>query len=208
MDADIIAHPDLLRHHLEAHLADPDAIVLGCLYAVAISAETWNTTVRDAEQWNFSNVSDLFNRAAHEPRLQDRRISWMSSRGVESINHLPAPWLCVWTGNVSLSRQVFERVGLLDEQMSRSSDLDLGYRLWRERYNLTFNQLACGFHYPHHRDYASDENLDRSSALYMLEKYSDPCMEILAKYQFDDVMSEIEKMNRMATYQDKSNGSN
>ena len=188
MDADIIARSDLVEQHLKAHQLQPQAVILGYVYAVAISADRWRELVENPTGWDFSNPTNLFKQASQEPALGDPREMRI---GNHDINDLPAPWLCFWTNNVSMSKGVFKKVGVFDEKMTRSSDLEMGYRLWRFGCTFVYCREASGFHFPHPRDYSVDAALDYTSELYMFNKHPDPTTEILTAFGFNQASKEL-----------------
>ncbi|MBC5798423.1 MAG: glycosyltransferase family 2 protein [Candidatus Eremiobacteraeota bacterium] len=119
-DADIIAAPDLLRHHLARHRADGDLAVVGMELQVGSFAEYERLRDHPAQR-----------RPLHPPSR--KRLSW----------------LYFLTGNASVRKRDLERVGCFDESFTGygHEDLELGYRLAHAGVTLFYQPRAVNYHW-------------------------------------------------------------
>jgi len=120
LDDDVLAQPGLVQAHLDAQ--DQDRVVLG--YSKPILAEQASWFQCDARRW----WEDRFTQIGQA----DHRFTYRD----------------FFSGNVSLSAELFRRVGGFDTTFSgRLEDYELGLRLIRLGTRFYFAQQAIGHHY-------------------------------------------------------------
>ena len=124
LDDDMEALPELIEAHLAAHREHPDSVVLG-YFPVATHAQTTDLFELSSALW----WADEF-KAREQP---EHRFTFRD--------------LC--SGNFSLPRQLFDRVGGFDDQFgSRAGeDYELGVRLLKQRARLLYARGAASLHH-------------------------------------------------------------
>ena len=194
LDGDIIASSQLLEEHVAQHHLG-NQIVLGLIYGAGLSPKKWEEKNGELDSWPFDNPKKLFYLARESPNLVDQREIWLNG---QNINHFKAPWLCFWTGNASIDRDLLCTMGMFDENMTRSEDLEMGYRLHKRKAKFQYSKFAAGLHYPHPRDYKEDEEQDQQSELYLYKKYCDIQTEMLSTFGFNSVVGQMERAEVLA----------
>ncbi len=119
LDDDITADPGLLRAHLEAARTDPEVIVIG-----------YSEPVIPTGGWFAKGLAAWWN------ELFDT---------MERPDHLFA-FTDVLTGNLSVGKAVFDRLGGFDSGLACREDHEFGYRAIRAGVPLTFSRAARGLH--------------------------------------------------------------
>ena len=119
-DSDIIAAPDLLARHLAHHDAPGARAVVG----MEVQVDTYEDYLRKRGDRGLRNP-------LHGER--PKRLSW----------------LYFLTGNASVPKAQFERVGRFDETFTGygHEDLELGYRLQRAGTPIVYEPRAVNYHY-------------------------------------------------------------
>ncbi len=118
-DADILADPDLVACHAQAHARHPGDAVVGCEIQVSSFAEY----------------------------LEFRQNPQAHARHRPSRRHLP--WHYFLTGNASVRRETLLGVGLFDESFTGygHEDLELGYRLLKRGLKIRYCPQAINYHW-------------------------------------------------------------
>lgn len=119
-DSDMIAHPDLLQTHIDAHDKSPTA---SCF-----EGRTFNLT------------------ELHWPP-DDAKLYPYITKAYQKGDKLG--WFYFLTGNLSFPKSVFEAEGGFDESFESYGweDLELGYRLSQKKVPLYFLPDAINYHY-------------------------------------------------------------
>lgn len=124
LDDDVIPTPNLVDAHARAHHLDGDRVVLGPYPPLPI--RTPDLFRQFMQNWWKAHFARLAS-PGHKFRYSD-----------------------LLTGNLSISRTVWERIGGLDPQFSRArEDIELGIRLMRAGIPFHFEPAALGWHYEH-----------------------------------------------------------
>ena len=122
LDDDVLPEPQLVEEHLGWHARhpEPEVGVLGL--------------VRWADELRVTPFMRWLERGIH--------FDFANIEGEE------AGWGRFYTANVSLKRELIERVGGFDEERLPFGyeDLDLAYRMHAHGFRLLFNRHACGEH--------------------------------------------------------------
>ncbi len=121
-DADILASPELLEHHLDAHRRADDqrVAIVGCELQV-------------------NSLAD-YARQRDNPRLR---------HPLHPSDRRRLSWLYFLTGNASVRREDVVAVGGFDEDFTGygHEDLELGYRLEKSGVALCYEPRAVNFHW-------------------------------------------------------------
>ncbi len=82
------------------------------------------------------------------PVIPDRQREPPMRAVLDNIDWLEEPWRLCYTGNLSLPRALFDRIGGFDDAFSGwgLEDLDLGVRLHRAGARWVFSRFAVGYH--------------------------------------------------------------
>jgi glycosyltransferase involved in cell wall biosynthesis len=136
LDSDVIVPAHFLARHLAYHRDRSHTCVVGSVVYVS-------------EEMSVPVPSDTAGRAVldgHPDPLENLPI-YLSER----IGCAPYAWLLVHSGNLSVPRDLFWRVGGFDEEFSTWSieDLDLGWRLQEGGARFVFSRRAFGYHHSH-----------------------------------------------------------
>lgn len=120
LDDDLLPLPGFLGEHMRFHLQDTEAVVLGkFLPDLEARKEGWNI-------W--------------EERIFQRHYQSMEE------GRRPPAGRRLYSGNFSVARQHFLKVGGFDEQLQRNEDVDLGLRLERAGLRFHFSPQAAAVH--------------------------------------------------------------
>ncbi|MDI6839529.1 MAG: glycosyltransferase [bacterium] len=118
LDDDLLPIPSFLRAHIECHTQE--------------------------------HYVGIGNRKYIESKQQKWLARYLSTRGVHKlINKENIPFKCLWTGNTSFRKEDIMKVGLFDEQFKGimgGEDLELGYRLEKERMKFRYVKEAITYH--------------------------------------------------------------
>ena len=120
LDDDVIPDPTLLYEHVRCHCDNDNSVVIGRVSpAVKAKRPGWS-------KW--------------EEQLLERHFKTLAEKRKEVVGrHL-------YSGNFSVTRKHFLRVGGFDETMTRAEDVDLGLRLEQIGLRFRFNPKADGIH--------------------------------------------------------------
>lgn len=124
LDDDMEASPGCLEAHLEGHQGHPHTVVLG-YFAPARGKQSEDIFVERVNTWWGERFSQMCKKS-HRFTFQD-----------------------LFAGNVSLSRDLFFRVGRFDERFigRAGEDLELAVRLLKHRTRFRFIQAAACLHH-------------------------------------------------------------
>jgi len=123
LDDDMIASASLVREHSEVHLQEPQAVVIGHLTVPAADREPWVA-------WEDAQVHRHF-------------------AALKSGESIPGP-RDFYTGNCSVSVELFNRVGGFDANLPRAEDVELGYRLAGAGARFYYRAAADSLHLGRH----------------------------------------------------------
>lgn len=134
LDDDIMAAPDLLQRHLEAHRGSEALVAVGRLAPASLDdVPPW---------WRWL-----------EGQLDKQYQAMLAGRR-------PIDGLCLYSGNFSVSRDAFLQAGGFDERLAHCEDIELGLRLQRRGARFVLALQARGEHWGY-RDYASWREMAR-----------------------------------------------
>ena len=129
LDDDLIAIPNLLRQHCEAHFGSQPRVVHGPIYIADGSSQT---IIRHVVENFYRSYYHSLNpeMELHYPEGLASSMSVLSS-----------------LANSSMSRDVLLRSGGFDEQILTAEDLELGIRLWKMGASFRFMPTAIAYEY-------------------------------------------------------------
>ncbi|MGC4891483.1 glycosyltransferase family 2 protein [Micromonospora sp. DT227] len=179
LDVDCIAHPDLLRGHIDAQAGRPVA-VCGYTSARELTPDTWRLLL--GPNWDFGDSLATFARADRSPYLHDTLTELLAEPS-------PSDWAFFWTHNVSLPRWAFTHVGGFSQTFPYKGveDIEYGYRLARAGLPTIFAPGARAIHQPHERRRGHDITFDRHNEHILVRRY--PTVEVEAVCSYDIVNS-------------------
>jgi len=119
-DADILADERLLEEHARLHEEEKGVAVVGC-----------EVQVDSLEEYEDARAHPERRRTLHPPTRRE------------------LPWLYFLTGNASAPKAALLEAGLFDESFTGygHEDLELGYRLIRQRLRIRYNPAAVNYHW-------------------------------------------------------------
>jgi glycosyltransferase involved in cell wall biosynthesis len=123
LDDDMIASPSLVRQHAQAHLEHPEAVVVGHLSVPAAEREPW---------------------VAWEDAQLERHFA-----ALKSGERIPGP-RDFYTGNCSVSANLFNKAKGFDTDLPRAEDVELGYRLAAAGAHFYYRPEADSLHLGRH----------------------------------------------------------
>ncbi len=126
-DADILASPQLVERHLDAHARRPCSAIVGC-----------EVRVDSLEDYGALTAVAGARRGGVHPR-RTLHPAWKRR----------LPWFFFLTGNASVERDALVRAGLFDDRFTAygHEDLDLGYRLQRGGVRIRYEAAAISYHW-------------------------------------------------------------
>lgn len=147
-DADMIANPELIRHHVELHSCHGGNIVVvgRRLHVSNEDASGLLTTARARERRPTEWIKILDERASPDRRDDYfRSIDW-------SLYNSAAPWRAAITCNLSVRTALVRAQGGFDPAYDGAygyEDLDLAYRLHYSGARFVLQARAIGYHIDH-----------------------------------------------------------
>jgi len=159
LDGDSWALPSLVRRHLDFGACDKGrTTLLG--RRLELGWDRLRRVMNDGQigEGLPAHEDDLRYAHAHDVDIVDLRIH-------------RAPWMCAYTHNMSVDRELFRSLGGFDESFVTwgHEDIELGYRLFLahgRRGGFAYDRDAVCVHLPHFRDFAGnwrmgERNLER-----------------------------------------------
>ena len=144
LDCDIIAHPSLVKNHLQFHGKARNLVVLGYRYRA-----TRETPTLDMEDPKAAH-SFMWSRPG-QWKPDEREDFWQ--KRTTKITQPPVNWGCLYSHNVSIHRDFILRVGGFDPEFRGcgGEDVELGYRIHKLGGEFVVARDAVGFHQYHER---------------------------------------------------------
>ena len=165
-DGDRICAPGLLAAHANAADGHPDRINVGEIREVYVS----NLEERRAgiEADIAAGCADLARRSRRPHFVAEVFRHVLDEKGVASP---PAPWMCFFSGNLSVPRALFRQAGGFNERFVAwgMEHFELGYRLVRSGAEIHHLPDAVSYHVAHRRPAGFYESGIAASAALMRE---------------------------------------
>jgi len=145
IDSDIVADPFLLEEHLKSHQKEKNISVIGYRFHLK---RVFHHLLRNLIR------KKAFDRLWQLPLRIDVRETGYKYSQAKELNQHPAPWRFYHSNNISLTRELFQRLGGFDDSFRGwgDEDLELGYRLWKNGVKFVLNRDAIGIHLDHSFD--------------------------------------------------------
>lgn len=175
LDTDVLACPDFVDRHIEAH-AGPDArAVAGYVYGYNRRSEMPGL----AEALASAPPEDVVARLGGQDGMRDRRYDFLAEYGFD-LNRCPRPWTCFWTSNISIRSTDFWEAGGFDEDFEGwgLEDTELAFRIRQKGIPFHFCQQAWVVHVPHERNLPQQLSQLAVNAERFFRKHPEPVIEI------------------------------
>jgi GT2 family glycosyltransferase len=162
-DADMLLATNALESHVRYHMQIPNAAVCSQFWRIAYS----KTALDALQEPDVNKLRTLGHSAIH-----DTSISWSEI----SDPHPSSNWWAFLSGQLSINRRDFEKIGRWDEKYTGwgAEDNDLGYRIHKAGMQTLFASDIRAFHIDHpitREDYAQKCRTALRNLKYMCEKY-------------------------------------
>lgn len=165
MDADSLAAPDLVAHHLRSPGDTGPEVVYGRRLE-----PSWGTFGAMAAGGAVPGEDELL------PMEGDHRDLPQSDPAVFDV-YRRTGWMFGFTHNLSLPRELYEQVGGFDESFVQwgYEDTDFTYRIYRHRGRdsgcFRYEPAALCYHAPHFRDWTTEWERTKPVLPYLVDKY-------------------------------------
>lgn len=123
LDDDMLAQPELVGAHARLHMQHPSAVLIGHVLTPGDRREAWVA-------WEDVEMKRHFNALASDARKPGPRD--------------------FYSGNCSVSTDLFYRIAGYDANLPRAEDIDLGYRLQAAGAHFYYDPTACSTHLGRH----------------------------------------------------------
>ena len=204
-DDDLIASPQFLESHFNAHKHSTRKIVHGAIYEMScykffsdpltgvlltqFSEEVADklknlkamTLLLPLAMNNFAEFSKHFKRKSKFEKNIETELSLPT-------NEQTVPWLGFTGGNVSIKKCWLEHIGGFDENLGKewgAEDIELGYRLFNLDFIWTYEGLASNYHISHYRENFME--LGKIAHDYCMKKHRTKEMELLWLFLSGDI---------------------
>jgi glycosyltransferase involved in cell wall biosynthesis len=211
-DDDLIASPQFLESHFNAHTDSHKKIVHGAIYEMAYYkffldplngvllpqySEDMGKKLKNLKAKtpllslainNFAEFSKYFEKKSKFEQDIEKELSL-------STNERAVPWLGFTGGNVSIKKCWLEHLGGFDENLGKewgAEDIELGYRLYNLGFIWTYMGSASNYHISHYRENFME--LGKKSHNYCQKKHHSKEMDLLWLYLSGDF--DIETFNK------------
>jgi glycosyltransferase involved in cell wall biosynthesis len=153
LDGDSWALPSLVRRHLDFGVRDQErTTLLGRRLELG-----WDRLRRVMD---YGQICEQAGEAL--PNYEDDlRYAYAHDVDIVDLRVHRAPWMCAYTHNMSVDRELFRSLGGFDESFITwgHEDIELGYRLFLahgRRGGFAYDREAVCVHLPHFRDFAGN----------------------------------------------------
>ncbi len=163
LDSDMIGPPELLSEHLK-FLCRGAEVVRGTRIRVDFEAEAMLAAQFGKGRFN------------HFERLPTEKQGGIDDPPpTKAWQHQHLPWTLFYTNNISIQRDIFEKVGEFDESYIcwGPEDVELGYRLWKSGVKFHHNDRAVAYHLRHKSEFEEEhmQLIERMIFEYMYRKH-------------------------------------
>ena len=149
VDSGIILSSGCIDEHIKIHDAhDQNCAVIGYVYGFDYSKDGFDLLKKLIGECDPDEAIAHLKTNNLYPDQRDAEYK----RICYDLNSVPAPWAYFCTCNVSISRKILNTTGLFDEQFDLAwgvEDLDLGYRIFQNKWAFVIGRDAESIHYPH-----------------------------------------------------------
>jgi glycosyltransferase involved in cell wall biosynthesis len=191
IDSGIILDPDCIAAHLDSHTED-NVVVIG--YVLGIE-EVYDPNEILLKQIDLTKPRETIGKFIAADKYLDIRESVYSTCG-DDIMQLQAPWAMFWTGNLSVRSSELRETGVFDTAYDGRwgvEDIDLGYRIYKNKVRFVLNRNAASLHYPHFSDTTEKLRQEHHNKLYFHRKHNMPEAEVFLSCTARDLNFELNK---------------
>lgn len=194
-DDDLLIHPDFLAEHWKIHQCSSTSLIHGCIFNLpfvkffadpsqGIMIENYKN--REGLKKYIIREEDILkdlDKVTAQKRFGkfEKDIQNLFQQADENIDRMK--WVCCTGGNISLKKELLLGVGGFDENLGRTwgcEDLELGYRLAKEKVEFKYHHLAINYHMNHYRSNAQAEHKNAFTYFYL--KHQDEAILRLEDY--------------------------
>lgn len=158
LDDDRIVSPQFVQAHLKAHeRANGPAVVLGARKEIYLSDE------------EIKALGDSFEGVIERCEKDGEKQNYPFSKKEKYFLR----WINFFTGNVSVDRNLVQKVGCFDEWFVKwgGEDNDLGIRLYLEKVRYFYEDDAINYHLMHESNFLNQGKQALDNFKYMIKKY-------------------------------------
>lgn len=165
LDAECIAHPDLLLAHARAHHRRP-AAYCGYTSARELTPEQWPVVI--GTDWDFEDTEEVFRQIELNPLLQDPLVSLLAEPA-------STDWAFFWTSAASVQATAFRQIDGFETsfEVKGVEDMEIAYRLAQIGLPTLFLPDGICLHQPHDRPRHMELIRDRRNDHIMLALHPD-----------------------------------
>jgi glycosyltransferase involved in cell wall biosynthesis len=138
LDADILVDEDFLWAVQWVHHNCPDSICLGYISGYNLVDQGYIHLLKDVKGKKSGSINIIPDRS-REPALRNC---------IDNLQLLPEPWQLCYTGNFSIGKELFFKIGGFETKFSGwgLEDLEFGFRCHKAGINWVFSRFALGYH--------------------------------------------------------------
>ncbi|SDN47448.1 Glycosyltransferase, GT2 family [Fictibacillus solisalsi] len=176
-DADRIPARNFIQEHLKAHNFKKAALVVGDIKEMYVP-DLWNSLPTVFENY-------LFTKRLRRPQYPRIVYTLFDEEG-KSISNIP--WLATFSGNFSISYDLFNKIGGFDANFRDwgFEHFEFGYRAYRQSVDFLYNKNAVNIHIAHSRQINYQTHLKKSHDIFK-KKHPSPEVELLLDFMLGDV---------------------
>ncbi len=187
-DCGMLASPQLLSLHMDAHQGQSKNVVIGLSYGVEeFSMENAQSLKSILDNNSFSRA---FSVLTTRKKFYDCRYDHCKSVGFD-LSKTAAPWVICWGGHISCRTKVLRDVGGFDEWFNSwgGEDVDIAIRLHNAGCHFRVLETLEAIHIPHFRSAKDNINSSQENIKYIVEKNRSPGVAMLSTHGWEDIFT-------------------
>lgn len=156
IDGDRFLCPNFIYSHIKRHSNSYNKAIVGDI----IDVFSPNISMYESSVGNmFYDSNDIIWKFTRRYNYANTVFNLYDAAGKSSLN---CTWVSMFSGNVSIPKQIYEDVGGFDEDFVNwgLENIDFGYRLKKKNINIEFNKNAVNFHIYHQENRNHSSNID------------------------------------------------
>lgn len=171
LDCGVIAVEDFIYQHYNSHQNSKSCVVIGNVYGLYVKLDD----PLFFKLLDFENIRGSIDRLGKYQNFIDVRYNFYKDFDFK-LENMAAPWIYMWTCNMSVMKSELIKVGLFDETYKSwgMEDIDIAFRLYQENLPFVINLDALAIHYPHdsHTNFSSKNDSDFDNCEYFSKKFN------------------------------------